>query len=273
MKFFFLALAISFCISNFIIAQPFEITGKIKDSKTNESLAFVNITFNNGKQGVISNIDGGYTIRNNTKPQQLVFNLIGYEKLIVSLDSVKDNNYSFTLNSISTSLQEVIVKPGVNPAHRIIQRVSENRNRNNPEKMSSFSYVSYNKMHFNFQKEKSNLDSLLQKNQIDQPANDTIVTKKTKPYILVMEFISDRKYKYPGKNQEKVVASRVSGFKDPSFTLLATQLQSFSFYNDFIVLLDKSYINPIGSGSTSRYSFLLEDTFLTETLDKLFVIS
>jgi len=32
------------------------------------------------------------------------------------------------------SLQEVVVRPGVNPAHRIVENAIRNRDKNNPEK-------------------------------------------------------------------------------------------------------------------------------------------
>ncbi len=94
-----------------------------------------------------------------------------------------------------------------------------------------------------------------------------------KQHIFLMESVSNRDYLRPGRNNERVIASRVSGFQDPSFSLLATQLQSFSFYGDFISLLDRRYLNPISRGSTSKYSFILEDSLLTEQNDTLFVIS
>jgi hypothetical protein len=112
------------------------------------------------------------------------------------------------------------------------------------------------------------------------PASESADSGKTgirelleEQHIFLMESVSKRDYLRPGRNNERVVASRVSGFQDPSFSLLATQLQSFSFYGDFISLLDRRYLNPISRGSTSRYSFILEDSLLTEQNDTLFVIS
>ncbi len=94
-----------------------------------------------------------------------------------------------------------------------------------------------------------------------------------KQHLFLMESVSQRAYMGPGRNNERVIASRVSGFSDPSFTLLATQIQSFSFYEDFISIFDKKYLNPISRGSTSRYSFILEDSMFTERDDTLFIIS
>lgn len=269
MRFLFVSILLANCFMGH--AQTYEISGRIKDASSKEPLAFVNVIYNGGKHGVVSNIDGYYILRSITKPLDITFSLIGYETQTISLDTLTVNHRDIELRSKSISLDEIVVTPGINPAFRIIDKVIENRNMNNPEKMSSFSYSSYNKMHFTVRKEKNALDSIIDKVAAEQNRKDTVT--KEKSHLLLMEFISERKFKFPGKNQEKIVASRVSGFKDPSFTLIATQLQSFSFYDDFFVLFDKFYLNPIAPGSTSRYSFLLQDTFFTETMDTLFVIS
>ena len=60
-------------------------------------------------------------------------------------------------------------------------------------------------------------------------------------HLFLLESISERKFLYPDKNNEKILASRTSGFNTPSFTLLATQLQSFSFYEDFLLIENSKY--------------------------------
>lgn len=269
MKFFFVLIFSFISVGNF--AQNLAITGRIRDAHTNEPLAFVNIIYNQGKHGVVSNIDGFYKITDGRQNTTLSFSLIGYESKIIKLDTIGGNEINISLQPTSVALQEVVVKPGVNPALRIINQVIEHRNMNNPEKLTSFTYSSYNRMHFTTKKETSFPDSAFG-NSSSIALNDSAKMQK-KPYVVLMEFISERKYKFPDKNQERIVASRVSGFKDPSFTLIATQLQSFSFYNDFFEIYDKYYLNPISPGSFSRYSYLLEDTFFTETMDTLYVIS
>ena len=61
------------------------------------------------------------------------------------------------LQRIRVQLDEVIILPGINPAHRIIQNAIDNKDHNDPEKLKSFSYTSYDKMIFTV-----NADSLLQ---------------------------------------------------------------------------------------------------------------
>ena len=195
-------------------------------------------------------------------PKSLYFLMFGYESTSIDLSNSQPNQHvNVKLRRKAIDLNEVNIYPGENPAHRIIKKVLENRDSNNPEKMRSFSYTSYNKMYFTVEE-----DTLAKGNQlpllVDSLEKDTseLKLKKylNKQHLLLIEFVSERNFKYPAKNHEKVTSSRVSGLTDPMFVLLATQMQSFSFYNEFFVLMDKRFVNPISQGSTSRYFFCLK---------------
>jgi len=75
-----------------------------------------------------------------------------------------------------------------------------------------------------------------------------------------MENVTKRKFLHPDKNYNQVIATKMSGFKDPVFVFLTTQIQSFSFYKPFITIFQKSYVNPISAGTLNKYFFKLEDT-------------
>jgi hypothetical protein len=92
-------------------------------------------------------------------------------------------------------------------------------------------------------------------------------------YFFFMETVSERKFLSPDHNQERVIASRISGFKDPIVVFLISQMQSTSFYDEVIRIADKNYINPISRGSIRNYLFILQDTiFQTGPTDTTFVI-
>lgn len=263
--------------SGIVKGQQETIKGTVTDESTREPLPFVNITFDGGRKGTVSQIDGNFEITLPSHTQKLVFSYVGYEPTYVDLTiSPIIHHLNVKLKRKAINLNEVNIYRGENPAHRIIHKVIENRDRNNPEKMRSFSYTSYNKMYFTVLE-----DTLAKGNQlpllVDSLEKDTSELKLKKyldkQHLFLIEFVSERNFKYPAKNHEKVTSSRVSGLTDPMFVLLATQMQSFSFYNEFFVLMDKRFVNPISQGSTSRYFFLLEDTLFTQNQDSIFVVS
>lgn len=262
---------------NFSYAQETIVKGTIIDLRTKEPLPFVNITFDNGRKGTVSGIDGYFELKSTAAIKKLTFSYVGYESYTLELSSISVAKVlTIPLTRKPVNIDEVTIFPTENPAHRIINKVIENRDHNNPEKMRSFSYTSYNKMYF------TGIDDTLSKSiplssKIDSAKKDSSASGLnnilSKQHLFLIEYVSQRNFKFPEKNNEKILSSRVSGLKDPMFVLLATQMQSFSFYNDFFTILDKRFLNPISTGSTSKYFFLLEDTFYTEQHDTLFVLS
>jgi len=260
-----------------LLAQNAGLKGRIIDEDTQKPLPFVHVIYTSNNEGITSDMDGDFQIKNIDKIEFLKFSYVGYEPAIFSKANLQGKSYlKVKLSKKTFDIDEVTIFPGENPAHRIIKAVVRNRKENNPEKLASYSYKSYHKMYFTVdleQVEKEKRNSL----NTDSTKVDSgyIRMKKflAKQHLFMMESVSERKYKRPGKVSEKVIASRVSGFKEPSFVMLATQLQSFSFYNEMISLLDSRYINPISKGSTNRYFFNIEDTTYNERGDTIFSIS
>lgn len=262
-----LAILVFFFLSAVMVLRAQTIRGRIVDLASGQALPFVSILVKGSHTGTLSDIDGKFEIRL-PADGALQVSYLGYEPQVVEVKEIKDSAHLLVrLKASGVLLTEITVIAGENPAHRIIRRATASRNPNNPEKIRSFSYTSYNKF-FVTADLGANIDSV--------SADDTTLTGLAKffkkQHLFLMESVSARDFLYPGRNKEKVLASRVSGFKNSPFALLATQMQSFSFYDDFISVLDEKYLNPISAGSTRKYFFLLEDTLYSGG-DTVFVIS
>lgn len=260
-------LIIFICFSFSVYSQTYVYKGVVKDKNTKQLLAFVNIVSDNGR-GATTNIDGKFEIKLNENSKVLNLSYIGYEPLTVEVNKSNEVHNIFLQPKIF-NLEEVEVFPGINPAHRIIDSVLTNRDKNNPKKIKKFSYVSYDKMNITIA-----ADSLMSK---DTSLLDTSERKLQnllkKQDIFLLETVTERKYMAPDLNQETVLATRVSGFKDPVVAFMISQLQSTSFYEPQINILNKNYVNPVSRGSKSKYFFLLEDTTYSQQGDTVFMIS
>lgn len=263
-------LLLLFLLSIIATAQV-NINGQVVDSETKEGIAFATILFKESKTGIATDIDGFYKFSANFNAKQLRFSSIGYESKPVRFEQLKAHNYIISLKKSSYNIDEVEILPGENPAHRIINKAIENRKKNNPELSSPFFYESYNKMVFTTPMDtnsRSTLDSItirsIQKDNVDSFPDSKVG--------FIMESVSQRNHYPPTKSYEVVTESRISGLKTPFFSLLATQLQSFSLYQDYIMIYGINYLSPISNGGTSKYLFVLEDTIFHET-DTSFIIS
>lgn len=252
-----------------LYSQSFIIEGRVIDSKSKSPLAFVNILINEGKYGGTTDIDGVFRLASVEPVQILKLSYVGYEQKIYHLKDIH-KKHLIKLQQKSFLLNEVIILAGENPAHRIIKNVIKNRKINDPEKLGSFSYVSYDKMIIT-----SNIDSVIAKKDTADIDKDLLETKEffDKQDVFLMETVTERKFMKPDHNYEHVIAQRVSGFQDPIFTFLVSQIQSTSFYKPLIHILNKHYVNPISSGSISKYFFAIEDTTFTNRGDTVFIIS
>ena len=265
MKFWLLALLF---IPTVLFGQH-QLKGKVIDSKTKEALAFVNIVANNQNVGTTTGIDGNFKLNSKEKINTIKLSYVGYKPLEIN---VSGKTYiEVKLEKTSYELLEFTVLPGENPAHRIIKKVVENRKINDPEKSLNFKYHSYTKLYFTAQVDSvimNNPDSMATLDTNDQKAIDFL----EKHHIFMTESVTERKYKQPDKSYEKVIASRVSGLKNPTFSLLGTEMQSFSFYKSNLHVLGESFLNPISVNSHNKYLFLIEDTTFNGN-DTVFILS
>ncbi|MDX5427630.1 MAG: DUF5686 and carboxypeptidase regulatory-like domain-containing protein [Bacteroidota bacterium] len=265
------------------IGQVTHVSGVVYDSESREPLPFAAVTVNGTRSGTSTDIDGFFKVSADNI-HQLTFSYVGYERFSMPITSETPMPLEVYMQPSVTNLQEVTVVAGENPAWELIRKVVANRDRNNPEHLQSFSYTTYNKLFVTLDFDSAGADiDTIRRNVVTENGLDssfTIVDSSVyearrmmeRSHLFMLESVSERKFKAPGKNNEEVLATRVSGFKNPMFTLLATQLQSFSFYGDHIIILQQKYLNPINPGFEKRYMFNMKDT-LVEGKDTTFVIS
>jgi len=239
------------------------LTGKVINEKTQEPLPFVNITIKNTTHGTTADVEGRFKISWTEKEATVVFSYVGFEPFTYVTTPEVNHFLLVKLQEKSTQLHEVVIRPGDNPALKIIRKTILNKPLNDPENLASFSYRAYNKLYFDM-----------------DPTGDSAKNKREKQirkfadrnHLFISESYTERKYVKPNLSHETVLANRMSGVKDPVFAFLATDFQPFSFYKDFIPLLTVNYLNPISAGSTERYDFSLSDTLYHGT-DSVFVIA
>jgi len=254
---FLLIIIISAVTAN---AQVFSVKGTVMDSVTKQKLAFVNIIINDdGTLGTTTDIDGNFSISSKKEIKSLTFSYVGYQKKHVP---VEDLNKKVLLSPISYQLQEVVFKAGENPAHRIVDSVVKNRKRNNPEMLDYYSYTIYDRMVFTVDTTEVT-DSMF--------ANFGQLWREND--LMVMETVSEIFHKKSHKNKREIKANIVSGLKNPQYFYVLDGMQSFHFYDEFITVYEKNYVNPITPGSKSRYFFGLESVMPTAEGDSLYIIS
>lgn len=244
-----------------------EIQGRVVDAQSGEPLAFVNILVDGTRQGTMTDIDGNFSLTWPDNALAIRLSYVGYKSLLHEIDS-QIAFHIVRMHRTTLHLAEVVFYAGENPAHRIVKNAMARRRENDPQRLTSFRYNSYNKVMGTLDR-----DFYLRRweafgDSVDYRIADRLGRKD----LFMMESVTERKFRYPSLDNEVVIANRVSGMQNPLFTMLATELQPFSFYGNFIVLLEKEYLSPLNSAAFNRYSYHLEDT-LYQDRDTVFVVS
>ena len=250
--------------------------GKIieKDSKLAVPFASVVYQKHSLQKAVIADIHGRFAI-DEADINSLTVSCVGYKQNKVQL-SLK-NIPATVVVELETAAQEingVVVTPANNPAIRIIKNVLVNKIRNNFENYDKYGYRCY---------VKTMMDLKLSDNASSQ---DSLAINKNRRLTKSAPFISECVMSVSKKNkhvENKIIAQKTSGFKDPLFVQTFATLfhHTLSFYNNSISLFaipfndDKSAsecLSPVSDGCLSAYSFELDGSY-TDASDTVFVIN
>lgn len=242
--------------------------GVVLDNESKDPLPFVNISFQTNRMyGTTTDIDGKFKINTATTPSHFNFSYVGYKNLQLPANNLPDTIY---MDIATDVLATVDLSASYNPAHRIIKKAVENKRQNNPNRLNSYEYHSYNKLILEMEvdQEKWAEEKGEEMDSADIKVNEFLSSQ----HMAVLESVNKKRYLYPETHEEEIIGSKVSGFSDPRLGIIITDFQPFSFYEDNISLLNVDYLNPISKGSLSRYDFQLEESLLQDN-DTLFIIS
>lgn len=235
----------------------------VLDREDSEPMAFVKVFPDTGAP-FFTDIDGKAVFAEEVNTLKLSFS--GYRDTLVHVeDQWKITVY---MDVISKEIDEIVVLPGVNPALRIINKVTENRRKNHPLENDAFTYESYSKFVFDIDTSFFKTIETAEKEDTSDYMLNLIKTQ----HLFMMESASERKFIPPARDRENITAYKVSGISNPILSTFAQSMQSFHFYDNQFDLFGKKYFNPIALGGTKRYFFLIEDTTIVGT-DTTFMIS
>ena len=245
------------------IQAQFQLNGIVTDSN-NKPLPFATITTPDNIN-TITDVDGKFIFTPSEKATSFSVSYIGFQTKIVAI--TEKRYYSVSLSQKTDDLKEVIIS-NENPALTIIRKVIANKNKNNPQKkLNSFEYKSYNKLivtanpdsidgridstaaYKDFDKKRINVDSS------DYKFKEII----SKQHLFQTEKVSQYQF---GNNKlkETILGTKMAGFKNPIYEVIAFNLQSISIYDNKYELFETKYENPISNTATSSYNYKLLDT-------------
>src|SRR3972149_1838209 len=242
-RFFIIILlaVLSDCVK--LSAQVTKVKGRVVDANTKESLPFVNLAFKNTRIGASTDLDGYYLIETYQPSDSLLVSSVGYLTVAKPVVKHKSQTINFELTPTEVQLSEVIIKYTGNPAHTLLKKIIENKEINNYEKFMNKRIFRPFKFVF------ENIDT-------------SDINGKTFLPMFMVESVSDFYYRENPKIQKEVIkASKVSGVKNKSISQFVGQMyQNLNLYDNYIVVMNKSFISPIADFGLLFYKYYLSDS-------------
>lgn len=238
-------------------AQP--IQGVVVDADTKEPLPFVSILYNAGSNlGTTTDVDGKFKIPDRRDIAKVEVSSIGFEPKTFEKSEVPRNSpWLINLKSLNTQLEEATVIPGENPALRMVRNAIARADSNDPEKYATYTYKAYLKNVLT-----RNLDSVVSARQQLGLMESDSTDMANKRYMMISESVSRVKSKSPESYDEKILGTRISGFKNTSYAIGAENLQYFGLYDNVVQVLTEYYITPLAPGADKKYFYILQDTII-----------
>ena len=260
-------LALLFVFLPLLAFSQQHISGVLIDEQTNEVLPFANILTNNN-QGTITDVDGKFTLESSKKITEIHISYIGYKSKKISITE-QTTFLKIELVQNIESLNEVVITNVENPALRIIRNAIKNKKQNNIEKaLNTFKFKAYNKLLVTANPDSisGDLDTIYKLNKgvkefvkVDSSSYN-FKKKIDRSHIYLTEKISEHTFEIGKKKKETILASRMAGFKQPIYELLALNIQDFSFYNETYTVAGTKYVNPIAKNALRYYEYQILDT-------------
>lgn len=246
-----------------------QLSGRVVDGESGEALPFVTILLVGTNTGTTSDFDGTFFLESAVPVDSVRFEYVGYKSLVKALKKQARQEMEVSLYPDAGLLSEAVVRPGINPAIRIIEAAQKNRKLYNIDKLEYYEYESYNKI----QLAVDNISERFKKRKIFRemaPLFDTIgvlTPDSTVPVlpVFISESISDYYYrKLPRRTREVIKATRVNGVgvgEDSYISqILGSTFQQYNFYENNLYILDKDFVSPISALAQSYYGYMLVDS-------------
>ena len=167
-------------------------------------------------------------LKSDKKIDSICVSYVGYVSDTITIREKSNINIYLKRNIIT--LSEVIILPGKNPAHRIIDSAYYYFQKNDPFSLNSFSYSSYGKFLMTI-----NIDSTTEA-KFSKEDSSFLKVKNflDNQHLFLMESVSERKFLKPDKDNENICCIACFGNVKSLVYNVNKPNSTFSFYKPLI---------------------------------------
>lgn len=265
MKKYFTQTVLLFFVVCASYAQRYTVSGKVFDAETKEPMPFVPVLIKGTTAGATTDFDGKFSISTSAVGDSIVASYMGYKKTVLFIKRGITQEINLPLELEGVNLMEVVIKPGENPAHRIIRNVIARKPFNDRQKLNAYQYETYNKVEFDLNR----IPKEMRDKKIFKPikfvfdnVDSTNSGEKPSLPIFIIESISDFYYRSnPTHKKEIIKASKITGIENTSISsVMGDMYQNINVYDNSILVFGKQFTSPISDNGLFYYKYYLEDS-------------
>lgn len=272
---FFSVFLILFFLPTETIAQQRTITGVVRDSATHELLSYVAILLRGTSQGVSTDDNGRFTLKNVPDQAVLKVTSVGYKSQDVTIVPGA-TEVVIDLAPDDYLLDEVVVKPKKekysrknNPAVALARKLIERRDLYKPENEDYFNYERYEKMTFalNDFSDEQKKKWLFKKFQFIFDYVDTSeVSGKPILTVSIKEMIENTHYRKNPHAKRQIVSGIKRAGLDEMFNqeslqqFLSEVFKEVDIFGNDITLMLNRFVSPLSSIGPAFYKYYLMDS-------------
>jgi hypothetical protein len=243
------------------------LSGRILDKNTGETLPFATIAVPRSTIGEPTDLDGNFKITIINPPvDSVVVTAMGYRPWKMRLSPSRPTQVlTIEMERTENELKEVVIRPGLDPALKLMRKVVAAKPQNDPEKLDAYQCELYNKLEVDIQRlTRAQFEKLPGMKSFSFIYDNLDTVSEALPFLpfFLTESLADYYFRSdPKKTREVVKASLVKGIRNEAITqFLGGSYVKLNTYKNRIPVFDKNYVSPISDNGELYYKYKIVDT-------------
>jgi hypothetical protein len=253
-------------------AQRIIISGQVVEATNGEPVPFASIFIPKTSTGATADAEGRFKLALAGPADSIAASALGFATQRRKLSEEVTQTVLFRLKAGGVALTEVVVRPGENPAFRILREVQKHKPQNERSNLQAAEFDSYNRIETSL----IGLPASMAKRKVIKDIRALAVRQGAAaaadpdaPLPLFASEVSSRVYQRfsPLRRREDLLHKRMRGAGPREGSVLSQMLgsnfQNFDFYLNWQNILGKDFISPIAEGGRLTYEYdLLDSVFV-----------
>ena len=272
----FLASLLLLCSLGLPVAaqQRIVVSGQVVEAASGEPVPFASVFVPKSSLGATADLEGRFKIVLSTAADSLAASSLGFLTARRKLTNEPAQSVLFRLKAGGgVSLAEVMVRPGENPAFRVLREVQKHKPQNSRDALSTAEFDAYNRTEVSL----ADLPKALANRKVVKDIRALAVRRGAAaaadpdaPLPLFASEVGSKVYQKfnPLRRREDIEhrQMRGAGPREGSVLsqLLGSNFQNFDFYPNWQNILSKDFISPIAEGGRLTYDYELLDSVFIE---------